>query len=94
MRWLGPDDICQSATCRANVFRTHSGTVKGHSVRWIGERAMLKNIPSTTAVRLFQAFKNRKYIAYYTKEYGNEQDISFILLNYEDMDTIREILWK
>ena len=94
MLWLGPDYICKSAVCRDNLFRTHSGTVKGHSVRWIGERAILKNIPSTTAVRLFQAFKNRKYIAYYTNEYENEQNLSFRLLNYKDMDVIRDILWK
>ena len=94
MLWLGPDYICKTAVCRNNLFRTHSGTVKGHSVRWIGERAILNNIPSTTAVGLFQAFKNRKYIAYYTNEYENEQNLSFRLLNYEDMDTIREILWK
>ena len=94
MLWLGPDYICRSARCRDNLFKTHSGTVKGHSVRWIGERAILNNIPSTTAVGLFQAFKNRKYIAYYTNEYKNKQNLSFRLLNYEDMDVIREILYK
>lgn len=94
MLWLGPDYICQTDACRANLFRTHSGTVKGHSVRWIGEIAVLKNIPSTTAVRLYKAFSHRYYIAEYTDEYENYQNLSFRLFNYDDMDTIRDILWK
>ena len=94
MLWLGPDYICQTAVCRANLFRTHSGTVKGHSVRWVGERATLKNIPSTTAVSLYRAFAHRNYIAEYTNAYKNYQNLSFGLLKYDDMDTIREILWK
>ena len=94
MLWLGQDYVCQTAACRANLFRTHSGTVKGHSVRWIGERAMLKKIPSTTAVRLYKAFYYRNYVAEYTNAYKDYQNLSFILLNYEDMDAIRDILWK
>lgn len=94
MLWLGPDYICKTAACRVNLFRTHSGTVKGHGVRWIGERAVLNSIPSTTAVRLYQAFSHRNYIAEYTNAYKNYQNISFTLLCYEDMDTIRDILWK
>ena len=94
MLWLGPDCICQSDACRANLFRTHSGTVKGHSVRWIGERAILKNIASTTAVRIYKAFYHRNYIAEYTNAYKDYQNISFTLVKYEDMDAIRDILWK
>lgn len=94
MLWLGPDYICQSAACRVNLFKTHSGTVKGHSVRWIEERAVLKNIPSTTAVRLFQAFAYRNYVAEYTNKSKNYQNISFTLVKYEDMDIIRDILWR
>ena len=94
MLWLGPDYACQTASCRANLFRTHSGTVKGHSVRCIGERAILKNIPSTTAVRLYKTFYYRNYIAEYTNVYKDYQNISFGLVKYEDMDTIRDILWK
>lgn len=94
MLWLGPDYTCQSDACRANLFRTHSGTVKGHSVRWIGEIAILKNIPSTTAVMLYRAFAHRYYIAEYTNYYKTYQNLLFRLLNYDDMDTIREILWK
>lgn len=92
MLWLGPDYICKSAACRANLFKTHSGTVKGHSVRWIGEIAILKNIPSTTAVMLYRAFADRNYIAEYTNAYKNYQNLSFRLFKYEDMDTIRDIL--
>lgn len=94
MLWLGSDYICQSAACRANLFRTHSGTVKGHSVRWIGERAILKNIPSTTAVRLYRAFAYRNYISEYTNSYKTYQNLSFRLFYYDDMDTIRDILCK
>lgn len=94
MLWLGSDYTCQSAVCRASIFRTHVGTVKGHSVRWIGERAILKNVPSTTAVRLYRAFASREYIAEYTDAYKNYQNLSFRLTKYEDMDTIRDILWK
>lgn len=94
MLWLGPDYRCQTAACRENLFRTHSGTFKGHSVRWIVERAVLKHIPSTTAVRLYEAFYYRSYIAEYTDAYKGHQNISFILLKYEDMDTIRDILCK
>jgi hypothetical protein len=94
MLWLGPDYICQSAACKANLFRTHAGTVKGHSVRWIGERAVLKNIPSITAVRFYRAFSFRNYIAEYTNIYKNYQNLSFTLEKYEDIDTIRDILCK
>ena len=94
MLWLGPDYSCQTAACRANLFRTHSGAVKGHSVRWIGERAILRNIQSTTSVRLYKAFCYRNYIAEYTNTYKNYQNLSFLLIKYEDMDSIREILWK
>lgn len=92
MLWFGPDYICQSAACRANLFKTHSGTVIGHSVRWIGERAKLNNIQSLTAVRLYQAFRYRNYIAEYTNAHKSYQNLSFKLVKYEDMDTIREIL--
>ena len=94
MLWFGTDFICKTAKCRANLFMTHSGTVKGHSVRWIGERAVLKNIPSTTAVRLYKAFCYRNYIAEYTNANKYYQNLSFCLIKYEDMDTIREILCK
>lgn len=94
MLWLGSDYICQSAACRTNLFRTHSGTVKGHSVRWIGESAILKNIPSTTAVRLYRAFAYRNYISEYTNSYKTYQNLSFRLFYYDDMDTIRDILCK
>ena len=94
MLWLGSDYICQTAVCRANLFRTHSGTVKGHSVRWVGERATLKNIPSTTAVSLYRAFAHRNYIAEYTNAYKNYQNLSFGLLKDDDLGTIRELLWK
>lgn len=94
MLWLGPDYSCQSAACRANLFMTHSGTVKGCSVRWIGERAVLKNIPSVSAVRLYQAFSHRNYVAEDTNKYKDYQNISFTLVKYEDMDIIRDILWK
>lgn len=94
MLWLGPDYSCQTASCRYNVFKTHYGTVNGHSVKWIGERAILNNIPSITAVRLYQAFLHRNYTSEYTNEYKNYQNLSFKLLKYEDMDTIRDILWK
>ena len=94
MLWLGLDYMCQTAACRANLFRTHSGTAKGHGVRWFGERAVLKNIPSTTAVRLYRAFAHRDYKAEYTNAYKNYQNLSFRLEKYEDMDSIRDILCK
>lgn len=94
MLWLGQDYSCKTAACRTNLFKTHSGTVKGHSVRWLGESAVLKNIPSTTAVMIYKAFYNRIYIAEYTNAYKDYQNISFVLLKYEDMDTIRDILCK
>ena len=94
MIWFGPDYTCQTAACRANLFKTHSGTVKGHSVRWIGERAILKNITSTTSVMIYKAFYYRNYVAEYTNACKNYQNISFTLVKYEDMDAIREILWK
>lgn len=94
MLWLGSDYICKTDACRANLFRTHRGTVEGHSVRWLGERAVLKYVLSTTAVRLFQAFRDRNYVAEYTNKYKNYQNLSFKLVKYEDMDIIRDILYK
>lgn len=94
MLWLGNDYMCKTASCKDNLFKTHSRTVKGHSVMWFGERAILKNIPSTTAVRLYRAFAHRDYIAEYTNSYKNYQNLSFKLFSYDDMDTIRDILCK
>lgn len=96
MIWLGPDYTCTTAITKANIFKSHYGTNNGHSVRWIGQRAVFSKIPSTTAVRLYQAFGLFKYhyVSQYYDSYKQYQNIQFNLLSYENMDTIRDILWK
>lgn len=92
--WLGPDYSCATAACRANLFKTHRGGKSGHSVAWIGQRGLLKNIPVLTADRFAYKFKDRDYKANFTNQYKTNQNISFKLLRYSDMDIIREYLNK
>lgn len=92
--WLGPDYSCATATCRANLFKTHRGGNYGHSVKWIGQRCLLRNVPTLTADRFAYRFKDRNYQASFTNQYKTNQNISFKLLRYSDMDVIREYLYK
>lgn len=92
--WLGPDYSCSTAACRANLFKTHGGGKSGHSVAWIGQRGLLKNITTLTADRFAYRFKDRDYKANFTNQYKTNQNISFKLVYYSDMDVIREYLSK
>nr|DAL52431.1 MAG TPA_asm: peptidase [Caudoviricetes sp.] len=92
--WLGPDYTCATAACRANLFKTHRGGKFGHSVAWIGQRGLLRNVPTLTADRFAYKFKDRDYKANFTNQYKTNQNISFKLLRYSDMDVIREYLNK
>lgn len=92
--WLGPDYDCATAACRNSIFKTHRGGVYGHNVKWIGQRCLFKNIPTLTADRFAYTFKHREYQASFTNQYKTNQNISFKLLKYHDMDIIREYLDK